>query len=145
MVIPYVVFNGNCKDAIAFYQKVFRSDGLKALPYGDYVPEGIETPPANLCDWIMHAEMQICGANFWFADEVRTDDIPVGRISGAAVRLTVTVPTAAIGKEYFDQLKEGGQVTLFPTETFYSTFHAAITDSYGIGWNIVAEEMPQQV
>jgi len=26
MVIPYLIFNGNCKEVLDFYQKVFESD-----------------------------------------------------------------------------------------------------------------------
>lgn len=38
-------------------------------PYGEYVPEGVTIPPVNLKDWILHVEMNICDAVFWFADE----------------------------------------------------------------------------
>jgi PhnB protein len=34
----------------------------------------------------------------------------------------------------------GGKVTLPPTDTFYSTFHAAVKDKFGVDWNIVADE-----
>ncbi len=37
-----------------------------------------------------------------------------------------------------------GEVTLPPTETFYSTFHAGLTDKFGIAWDIVAEEVPDR-
>jgi uncharacterized glyoxalase superfamily protein PhnB len=30
-----------------------------------------------------------------------------------------------------------------PTETFYSAFHAATVDEFGVHWNVVAEETPQ--
>lgn len=138
MVTPYLVFNGNCKKAMEFYKNVFQCEEPRILPYGDYVPEGIEMPPEGLSNWVMHAEMTVCGTNFWFADEVQN------AARGSTVRLTVTVPDAENGRTYFARLKEGGLVTLPPTETFYSTFHAAVTDFYGINWNIVAEEAPKQ-
>lgn len=31
-----------------------------------------------------------------------------------------------------------------PTETFYSNFHASLIDKFGVHWNIVAEEKPNQ-
>ena len=57
------------------------------FPYGEYVPEGVKTPPSDLSTWILHAEMQICGTTFWFADEVGIS------AKGNIVRLTATVHT----------------------------------------------------
>jgi PhnB protein len=44
VVTPYLVFNGNCKEALDFYQKVFGCEEARLMPYGEYVPDGIETP-----------------------------------------------------------------------------------------------------
>ncbi|MDF2890372.1 MAG: hypothetical protein K0R80_739 [Clostridia bacterium] len=136
MVTPYLVFNGNCKEVLDFYQKVFESDIGSPMLYGEYIPEGAKTLPSDLNTWVLHAEMQICGTNFWFADEI--GDLEKGNI----VRLTVTVPTLTDAQRIFDRLNENAEITLPPTETFYSTFHAALTDKFGIDWNIVAEEAP---
>ena len=136
MVTPYIVFNGNCKDVLDFYQKVFDSDIGSPMLYGEYVPDGIETPPSDLSSWVLHAEMLICGTNFWFADEICSSE------KGNIVRLTTTIPTHTEAHKIFDVLKENAEITLPPTETFYSTFHAALTDKYGVAWNIVAEEAP---
>lgn len=136
MVTPYIIFNGNCKNALEFYKNAFQSEVKMSLPYGDYIPDGISEPPENLSEWILHAEMQICGTNFWFADEVQ----PLTQ--GNMVKLTAVVPTAIEAQGYFDLLKEGGIITLPSTKTFYSAFHAAVTDKYGVCWNIVAEEAP---
>lgn len=134
MVTPYLVFCGNCKDALEFYQNVFKCEAGTSIPYGEYVPEGISMPPENLHDWVLHAEMQICGTKFWFADEVSSP------ARDGMVRLTVTVPDAKTAQDIYDALCVNGVITLPPTETFYSTFHAALTDKFGVGWNIVAEE-----
>ena len=136
MVTPYIVFNGNCKEVLAFYQKVFESDIGAPMLYDEYAPDGIENPPLDLSTWVLHAEMKICGTIFWFADEIG------GSNKGNIVRLTATVPTYKEAQKIFDGLKENAEITLPPTETFYSTFHAALTDKYGVAWNIVAEEAP---
>jgi len=136
MITPYLVFNGNCKEVLDFYQKVFESEVPKLMTYGEYVPDGVKTPPGDLSNWVLHAEMQICGTKFWFADEIG------GLVKGNIVRLTATVPTHKEAQKIFDQLRESGEITLPPTETFYSTFHVALTDKFGVSWNIVAEEVP---
>lgn len=136
MVKPYLVFNGNCKEILEFYKKVFESEVGMSMPYGEYVPDGVKMPPSDLSTWVLHAEMQICGTTFWFADEIG------GSEKGNIVRLTATVPTHIEAQKIFDGLKENGEITLPPTETFYSTFHAALIDKFGVDWNIVAEEAP---
>lgn len=138
MITPYLVFNGNCKDAIEFYQEVFDCGEPKILPYGEYMPEGSKTPPELLRTWVMHGEMVICGTNVWFADETETG------VKGDNVRLSATVSTGEDAKTIFNALSAGGTVTLPPTQTFYSVFHAAVTDQFGVNWNVVAEEAPKQ-
>jgi PhnB protein len=134
MVMPFINFNGNCKEAVEFYKAIFKSEIKSLYPYGDYIPDGVANPPDNLNEWIMHAEMEICGTNFWFADETE----PV--TCGSMLKLTANVPNAMTGQEYFDKLKDGGNITLPPTESFYSNFHAAVVDRFGVCWNIVSLE-----
>ena len=138
MITPYLVFNGECADALDFYRSVFKCDEPKVLPYGDYMPEGSETPPELLRTWVMHAEMVICGTNVWLADEAS----PAAK--GDSIKLSATVPTATEAAAVFDALCVGGEVTLPPTETFYSVFHAAVTDKFGGNWNVVTEEVPKR-
>lgn len=139
MVTPYITFSGDCIRALEFYRTVFHAEIQMSYPYGDYVPEGIAVVPPNLKGWILHAEMQICGTVFWFADEVAE---PVAK--GSMVKLTVKVETAKEAQDIFDALSVDAHITLPPTETFYSTFHAGLIDKFGVGWNIVAEEGPHQ-
>jgi PhnB protein len=136
MITPYLTFNGDCKEAMEFYRKVFVCDEPTILPYGGYMPEGSKTPPELLSKWIMHATMSVCGTQMWFADEA---DPPK---RGENIRLAATVPTAKEAAAIFDALCEGGSVRLPPTETFYSMFHAAVTDKFGVGWDVLSEEGP---
>jgi PhnB protein len=138
MITPYLAFNGNCQSAMNFYRSAFPCGEPKVIPYDDYMPEGSKTPPEALRTWIMHGEMVICGTNVWFADEIN----PVN--TGDNIKLSAIVPTREEAKAIFTALSGGGIVTLPPAETFYSVFHAAVTDKYGVGWNVVAEEAPKQ-
>lgn len=137
MITPYIVFSGDCSTALKFYETAFHSTVKMAQPYGDYVPEGVTTPPENLSSWILHAEMEICGMTFWFADEIAE---PVTK--GTMIKLTAQVPNAHEAQQIFDVLSKDAHITLPPTETFYSTFHAGLVDMFGVSWNIVALESP---
>jgi len=54
------------------------------------------------------------------------------------------VPTGREALAIYDALCAGGTVTLPPTVTFYSVFHAVVRDRFGVPWQIVAEEAPVQ-
>lgn len=138
MITPYITFSGECSKALTFYQEVFETNLLMSQTYDDYVPAGVTTPPKDLGKWILHAEMEICGTIFWFADEIAE---PVSQ--GNMVKLTATVSTSQEAQRIFDHLHHNSHITLPPTRTFYSSFHAGLVDKYGISWNIVAEEPPQ--
>ena len=139
MVTPYITFGGNCAQALHFYRDAFQTEVKMRQPYGDYVPQGMDTPPQDLSEWVLHAEMDICGTPFWFADEV---DQPV--TPGTMVKLTAQVPDAAKAQAIFAALSQNARITLPPTETFYSTFHAGLVDCFGVSWNITALETPAQ-
>jgi PhnB protein len=139
MVTPYLTFKGNCREALAFYQTAFNSEVQMSQPYGAYVPEGVTAPPESLKDLILHAEMKICDTSFWFADEIAE---PVSK--GSMIKLTAKVSSAKEAQGIFNALSTGAHITLPPTETFYSSFHAGLTDKFGVSWNIVAEEGPKQ-
>jgi len=44
MITPYLVFNGNCKDALDFYRSVFHCNEPKVLPYGDLYARRLKDP-----------------------------------------------------------------------------------------------------
>lgn len=137
MVTPYLTFAGNCGEALEFYQAAFHSNIKMTQLYNDYVPEGISVVPDHLSTWILHAEMEICGTNFWFADEV------VSSVTkGNMVKLTAQVQDAKEAQRIFDMLNNDAIIILPPVETFYSTFHAGLTDRFGVSWNITALESP---
>ena len=138
MITPYLTFNGNCKEALAFYRSVFPCGEPSVLPYGDYMPEGSPTPPELLRSWVMHAEMTVCGTNVWFADSAQAPG------NSGLITLSAIVPTGKEAQAIYDALCAGGTVTLPPTVTFYSVFHAVVRDRFGVPWQIVAEEAPVQ-
>ena len=138
MITPYLTFNGNCKEALAFYRSVFPCGEPSVLPYGDYMPEGSPTPPELLRSWVMHAEMTVCGTNVWFADSAQSPG------NSGLITLSAIVPTGREALAIYDALCAGGTVTLPPTVTFYSVFHAVVSDRFGVPWQIVAEEAPVQ-
>jgi PhnB protein len=138
MVTPYITFAGECRAALLFYETVFDTKVTMMQSYGAYVPEGREDLPEGLAQWVLHAEMKIADTPFWFADEIEE---PIEKWN--QVKLTVSVVSKKEAEAIFSALAEEAiKITLPPTETFYSLFHAGLTDKYHISWNIVSLEAP---
>ena len=83
----------------------------------------------------MDAEKQVvfCGTNVWLSDEATPPK------NGDNIKLTAMAPTGKEATAIFDALCVGGEVKLPPTETFYSVFHAAVTDKFGVNFQIFTE------
>lgn len=101
MVTPYIVFAGNCRKALEFYRTAFDSNIEMMRTYDEYIPERVINPPDNLSEWVLHAEMDICGTKFWFADEVLE---PVRK--GNMVKLTAQVDNAKKAQEIYNVLSK---------------------------------------
>ena len=129
MVTPYILFDRQCEEAMQFYERIFSGEKKNIMKYNDYVPAGVEKDVSN---YVLHGEMELFGTPFTFADEVAK---PV--IAGNNMHLTIQPKNVEEATKMFDALKEGGEVFLPPTETFYSPFHASVRDKFGIVWNII--------
>ena len=139
MVTPYLVFSGNCREALQFYKEAFNGSIKSVLPYGDYVPEGAQMPADYLRDWVLHAETEIYGKPFRSGDEISKQQAGSDRI-----KPTAPVPDAREAQRIYYILSKDAQILLPPDGTFCSAFHAEMTDSFVSCRNIAALEQPQK-
>lgn len=135
-ITPYLNFNGNCAEAIAFYEKAF---GFKAqvMRYCDAPPtEGYELPEGTE-NFVMHA----CLTN-------REDytvflaDVPPNIPSnfGNGMSISIELDSIESVKSAFNALKEGGTVTMELQETFWNSCFGSLVDKFGVNWMISLSE-----
>lgn len=129
MIMPYIVFDKQCEEAMNFYERVFNGQNKEIMRYNEYVPDGIKE---NLSDYVLHGTMSFYDTQFMFADEFSKPVIP-----GSMVYLTINPNTIDEGTKIYYELKENGNVLLPATETFYSPLHATVKDKLGVMWNII--------
>ena len=135
-VNPYLFYNGNCEEALKYYQKVLDARIEAMLPY-----EGgpAEMPiPADYKKKIMHAQVTIDG------EVLMASDAPPGHFQqpqGFSVSLQVEDPADA--ERRFKALAEGGTVNMPFGKTFFSKGFGMCVDKFGIPWmvNCPMEEM----
>ena len=135
-ITPYLYFNGNCAEAVAFYEKAL---GVKAkvMKYSDAPPAEGYKPPPGTENFVMHAcltyrydyTVLLCYA---------MPDMPV--TFGSAMSVAVELDKADSVKSAFNKLKEGGTVTMEVQKTFWSELFGALVDKFGVSWMIMVKE-----
>src|SRR5471030_1394335 len=115
-VNAYVNFNGNCREAVEFYAKVFDTEKPQIMTFGDMPPNPGFPLTEDTKKLVMNASLMINGSNVMFSDA------PPGRplIVGNNISLIIDSKNIAEIKSLFDKLKEDGAVVMDLQETFWS-------------------------
>ena len=128
----YLNFNGNCREAVSFYAKVFKTEEPKFMTFGETPPNPEYPMPDEAKDKIMHTRLNIDGSNVMFSDVfpgmpfVEGNNITIALVNKNIEELT----------SIFNQLKDGGTVVMDLQETFWSKLYGQVTDKFGIHWQV---------
>jgi len=135
-IIPYLCFNGNCAEAIGFYEEAF---GVKAkvLRYSDAPPsEGYQLSPGTE-NFVMHA----CLTNRKDYTVFMADVPPNMSLSfGNGMSISVELDSIDSVSSAFNALKVGGTVTMELQQTFWSKYFGSLQDKFGVNWMIAVGE-----
>ncbi|HEX2059233.1 MAG TPA: VOC family protein [Thermoanaerobaculia bacterium] len=133
----YLLFNGNCAEAMKFYQQVLGGK-LDLMTYGD-TPEGGEMPPHVDAGKIMHAHLALPDGSAIMA----SDDMSGAEYRGmSGFAIALNPKTADEAKRIFDALSEGGQIWMPLQATFWSSAFAMFADRFGTPWFVSADPAP---
>ncbi|MFJ7408566.1 MULTISPECIES: VOC family protein [unclassified Lysinibacillus] len=132
----YLIFNGNCREAVSFYEQVFNSDKAEIMTFGDSPSDPSYPLPEEAKNLVMHTRLSILGSTVMFSDTFPGSPFTIGN----NVTLAVVSDDEAQLKKAFEGLKEGGKVTMELQETFWSKCYGSLTDKFGIEWQISHEE-----
>ena len=135
-VQPYLMFNGACEDAIAFYAKHLGAKVEFQMRYKDspepaqpgMVPPGFENK-------IMHCSFRI-GQSVLMA----SDGCSVEKAKFEGFSLSLTFETEAEARRAFAALSEGGEVRMPIMKTFWSPCFGMVADRFGLGWMITVAQ-----
>lgn len=112
----YINFNGNCREAVEFYAKVFGTETPKMMTFGETPPHPDYPLPEVAKQLIMHTRLNILGSNVMFSDVF--PGMPF--VAGNNISLAIVSKNIDEVKSLFHQLKEGGKVGMELQETFWS-------------------------
>ncbi len=122
----YLMFDGNCREAMTFY-----ADALGAnvdIMSGDQAP-GV---PESDKDRVLHARIEIDGTRLMGSDTMSMTPFKLQQGNNFSVSLDCNTPDEQ--DLYFNNLKEGGEVTMPLQDTFWGAYFGMLTDPFGIQW-----------
>jgi PhnB protein len=130
-LVPYLMFAGNAEEVMNAYAKILNGNLHDVGRFGDTNP----SLPDEDKQLIMHARLSF-GDNMLMFSDGRSGE-PVNQGEGISLSLGMTDETHA--RSVFDQLAEGGKVTLPMAKQFWGAIFGMVTDKFGIHWMINCE------
>ena len=128
---PYIMFSGNCEEAINFYKEALGGEIRQLSRYGD-APMPI---PDDYKKKIMHVSLYLENAMFMASDA--HPDAPVPRESN--IHLSLNTGNVDDQEKKFNKLAEGGKVTMPLQDTFWGARFGMLTDKFGVNWMLNCE------
>jgi PhnB protein len=129
---PYLTFNGDCEEALKFYEQSLGGK-IESLNTFAGTPAAEHAPP----DWgskIMHASIKIEG------QRLMASDAPPGHYQQPqGISVTIGLNDPDKGERIFNALAEGGTVQMPFQKTFWASGFGMCVDRFGIPWMVNCE------
>jgi PhnB protein len=127
----YLGFDGNCADAMRFYERVLGAR-IEMMMTNGQTPMADKMPPGNE-NRIAHARL-IIDQQVLMAGDAMVGCHPYEGMKG--FNMTLSYPASAEAKRIFEALSEGGKVTMPLEKTFWAESFGMLTDRFGTPWII---------
>ena len=119
-ISPYLQFNGNCAEAIAFYESAF---GIKAEVYkkGDA--------------FITHAELVFGDGYIGLSDTPPEEENST--FGNGGISISVSLAGVDEVKAVCEKLSAGGQIFQHPEATEWCECFCTLEDKFGVSWSLM--------
>ncbi len=125
-IVPYLNFNGNAAEALAFYSKALNG----AVEFQQTFGESPMEVPDEFKDKIMHATFRAGELSFMVSDcmpEQKAD-------AGTNLSLSLNFTDADSINNTFAALSDGATITMELQDTFWGARFGMLNDKYGFQW-----------
>lgn len=131
LIEPYLTYNGDCEQALAFYAKCLGGEVTFMQRYGGSPMDNAELP-AEWKNKVMHAVLKAGDTGFMACDA------PPGQPAQGytGITMSINLPDTAQGKRVFEALAAGGQVQMPFAKTFWAEGFGMLTDRFGVPWMV---------
>jgi PhnB protein len=128
--VPYLGFNGTCREAFSFYADLFGGAIEAMLTHGE-MPDADNHVDAADRAKIMHAALRV-GDGLLYGGDAPGNYYT----TPAGFMVTLTFADAGEGERVFNALAEGGKVQMPYGETFWTERFGMAIDRFGTPWAI---------
>ena len=127
LISPYLIFQGNCEEAINFYQQCLGGE-VSVRRFGE-----TEMPVQDdYKNKIMHAELTFGEMKIMFSDGAPHKKIK----KGDNIQINLNFDEETKLEETFQKLSVGGTVTMPLEITFWNAKFGMLEDKFGIRWMV---------
>ncbi len=133
-ITAYLFFNGNCGEALSFYEKAIGAKLEYSSTYG--ASPAASHVPAALHDKIINAAFRI-GDSLLMAS-----DCPPDKWDGAPAGFSICINTFSVteAETVFAGLSDGASITMPLNATFFAERFGQLVDRFGISWMVIFEK-----
>ncbi|GHU63698.1 VOC family protein [Clostridia bacterium] len=128
----FINFDGNCREALEFYTKIFQSEAQDIMTYDQMSPDQNFSVADVDKKKIMYSSIPIFGCHVMFSDV--PSDMPLTK--GDNISPTLSSDDKEEIQRIFTALSEGGTVMMPLNKTFWSESFGVVQDKYGIIWQL---------
>ncbi len=125
-ITPYLSFNGNAAEALAFYASAFEGTILFQQSYGESPMESAE----EWKDKVMHASFQAGDLTFMVSDIMQGHTVT----PGSNMSLSLNFKDVASIDKVFAALSDGANITMPLQDTFWGARFGMLVDKFSINW-----------
>ncbi len=128
----FINFDGECREAIKYYAKVFETEVQGLMTYGEMPPDPNYVMPEADKNRVLYSSIELFGCNVMFCD------IPSGLplVKGNNISPVLGTDDETELRRVFSALSEKGEVDMELQATFWSGLYGMVTDQYGITWQL---------
>jgi PhnB protein len=133
---PYLNFNGKTEEAFNLYKKIFGGEFITLQRIKD-TPMAKDFP-ANEQNKVMHVSLPI-GKNILMASDI-LESMGHRLTNGNNYSISVNASSEKEARSIFNQLAEGGTITMPMKVEFWGALFGMVNDKFGIQWMVSFDE-----
>jgi PhnB protein len=131
----YLNFLGKTEEAFLFYKTVFKTEFAAPIARMNDVPPAPGMPELKEAEknMVMHVELPIVGGHALMGTDA-LESMGHTLTFGTNVSINLEPDTRSETERLFNELGEGGNVTMPLQDMFWGAYFGTLTDRYGVQW-----------
>ncbi|MGG1677399.1 VOC family protein [Neobacillus sp. NRS-1170] len=137
---PYLIFDGNTREAVHFYEKALSGKVMGIMTFGDMPADPNHPLQDDMKDRVMHAHLKVGEADLMFSDTFAGMPYQPGN----SIQIALHPKEEARAREIFAALEDGGQVVMPLQKTDWSPLYGSVIDKFGVTFQVNVPGEQQQ-